>query len=219
MPSSRLPATLHLIDPACWEVAEARLLVTPAELAQADRFVFPADRDRWLKFRAATRRILATHLDADPTGLQWLTGEHGKPYLAGHPLHFNLSHSESLAILIVSESGPVGIDIEPTSRAPTLLGCEEHFCHPGEIFRLPAEPAARAAELLRIWTAKEAVLKALGTGMSQPPQEIEVIDDRCLGHAAGLDRFRLDRPPIPDRTDHLIAIAREIQTPPSIWAQ
>ena len=219
MRAPRPPATLYLIDPAHRDVAEARLLVTPAELAQADRFVFPADRDRWLKFRATVRRILATHLDADPSGLQWLTGEHGKPYLAGPPLHFNLSHSDSLAVLIISESGPVGIDIEPASRAATLLGCEEHFCHPGEILRLPVEPAPRAAELLRIWTAKEALLKALGTGMSQAPREIEVIDDRWHGPVAGIDRFRLERPPLPGRSDHFIAIAREIHAPPAVWAQ
>ncbi|MES2439183.1 MAG: 4'-phosphopantetheinyl transferase superfamily protein [Verrucomicrobiota bacterium] len=102
--------------------------------------------------------------------------EFGKPILAPphHWLHFNLSHCNDLAAIAICAYGPVGIDLESMNRAEGLLECETSFCHPEEIADLPGEASARAFQLLRIWTAKEAVLKALGTGLSHPPEEVRI---------------------------------------------
>nr|WP_226894876.1 4'-phosphopantetheinyl transferase superfamily protein [Luteolibacter marinus] len=89
----------------------------------------------------------------------------------------------------MSADGPVGVDLEHADRAPTLLGCEEGFCHPDEIEELPADPTLRAGRLLELWTAKEALLKGLGTGMSLAPQSVSLASgkedlavDPRLGH-------------------------------------
>ncbi|MCU0797406.1 MAG: 4'-phosphopantetheinyl transferase superfamily protein [Akkermansiaceae bacterium] len=211
--------TLHAIDPAGVDLAEAMAGVSDDERARAARLVFQEDRERWLKYRAALRRILGARLGVEPRELPLSLGEHGKPYVPGGGIDFNLSHSDRLAVVIVSCTGVVGVDIEPVSRGNSLLGCEAHFCHPREIEELSIDPQKRADELIHLWTAKEAGLKAMGTGMSQPPQEIRVTGDRWWGPLEGLDRLRLSRPPIPGNSDHVIAVACEIDSPPPMWAE
>ena len=92
--------------------------------------------------------------------------------------------------------GPLGIDLEPVDRAACLLECESSFCHPDEIVALPAQPADRARQLLRIWTAKEAILKALGTGLTHPPEAVTIRFEGDTGrattdiHLQGIEDFR-----------------------------
>ena len=209
---------LHWIDPSIPDRVPQELPVTHDDLARADRLVFEKDRRRWLGFRAGLRSILSRHTGIPPLQLVFETTSHGKPCLPGSGLHFNLSHTDSLAVVIVSRSGPVGIDLEPLDRGSSLLDCEEHFCHPLERESLPAEVAARAAGLIGIWTAKEAALKALGSGLSEPPTGIRLDGDRWSGPPPGLDRLRLHRPEHPRLEGFAIAVAQDIEAPPPRWA-
>ncbi len=151
--------------------------LTDEEKSRAARFHFPKDAAHWSACRAALRGILGREIGLAPRGVPLIFSEFGKPLLAPpfDELHFNLSHCPDLALVALSLDGPVGIDLESLGRAPDLLECENSFCHSEEIRALPAESEARAAQLLRIWTAKEAVLKALGTGLSHPPEEVRII--------------------------------------------
>ncbi len=163
---------LYIIDPA-W-VSHAEKALTAEESTLARRFRFEKDAVHWRTCRAALRRILGRALGIPAAEVELLTAEFGKPFLgAPHAgLHFNLSHCEDLALVALCSDGPVGVDIEPAGRAPSLLECVEVFCHPDEAAALPAEEAARASALLEIWTGKEALLKALGTGLSLAPQTV-----------------------------------------------
>jgi 4'-phosphopantetheinyl transferase len=129
----------------------------------------------------------------------------GKPVLAPpfDHLHFSLSHCNDLALVALCADGPVGIDLEPLSRASDLSGCENTFCHPDEIAALPMESSARCIRMLEIWTAKEALLKALGTGFLHPPETIRIhmeappftaICDSPLPGIEGLTIHRLHQP-------------------------
>lgn len=75
---------------------------------------------------------------------------------------FNLSHSNDFVMLAISDA-PVGCDIERLHKA--ILS--HHVFHPQELARLLSLPEgdARNHEFLRLWTAKEAFLKAIGTGI------------------------------------------------------
>ena len=151
--------------------------LTPEEKSRAARFHFPRDATHWAACRAALRQILGEEIGMKPVEVPLIFSEFGKPLLAPpfDSIHFNLSHCPDLAIVALGNDGPLGVDIESTSRASELLGCENSFCHPEEIRSLSADPDARAVQLLRIWTAKEALLKALGTGLSQPPEEVQIV--------------------------------------------
>lgn len=90
----------------------------------------------------------------------------GKPFLSDRPeVHFSLSHSGSWAVCAVSDH-PVGVDAE-LPRC-TMAMARRHF-HPEELAQLDAlSPHDQADALNRLWTAKEAFLKALGCGLVIP---------------------------------------------------
>jgi len=178
---------VHVFDPA--QIPADIPLPDAAERARAASFRFAEDARHWSACRRALRAILGKRLSIAPEDVPLVIGAEGKPLL-GPPFgetHFNLSHCRDLAAVAVS-CAPVGIDLEARTRATDLLGCEESFCHPLEIQRLPGDKPDRAAALLEIWTAKEAVLKAHGTGLLTPPQEVAV----DLSGATGKAEFRAE---------------------------
>lgn len=196
---------LHLIDPTTVDLDWARSALTPDERARADRFVFPADARRWSCVRATCRQLLADHLKIRPDELQWELGAHDKPTIAGHDLAFNLSHGDSLSALGIASTGPIGVDLELRIRGQDLVADLTSFCHPEEIARLPQ--GDKAETLIELWTAKEAFLKALGTGLSLPPEQVSVHDNLAHGPLAGFESLHLLRPKHPRLDQHAIAIA------------
>ena len=94
-------------------------------------------------------------------------GEHGKPYLEHGPF-FSISHSRRYSVLAVSES-EIGIDIEMHENINQRL-MERCFANDEQAFaKLSTE------NFLKIWTAKEAVLKFLGTGFFYSPKNFSVL--------------------------------------------
>lgn len=179
-----------------------------AEEELARRFRFEKDAARWRACRSALRMILGEILEGPPEELVLETGEYGKPALAKphQGLHFNLSHCDDLALIALSMEGEIGVDIEPADRGTSLLGCEASFCHPEEIAGLPLEEDRRALALMDLWTRKEALLKALGTGMSLAPETVSLADPtaphpRLLGFGVR----RLHHPALERHIAHLAA--------------
>lgn len=168
--------SIHLIPPGIPSTDAGWTLLSPDERIRASSFVFPRHAEHWIACRAALRRILGNNIHVPPAEVPLVITDLGKPELADpfDYLHFSLSHCEDLAMLALCVDGPVGVDVERESRAAELTGCESGFCHPSEIAALPADPVARGRQLLDLWTAKEALLKALGTGFSQPPESIVI---------------------------------------------
>ena len=167
---------IYLISPHTISSALASECLTGDEKSRASRFRFPKDAAHWSACRAALRQILGREIGLAPREVPLIFSEFGKPALAPpyDRLHFNLSHCPDLAIVALCLDGPVGVDLESLTRAPDLLECVNSFCHPEEIRSLPTDENARASQLLRIWTAKEAILKALGTGLSHSPELVHI---------------------------------------------
>lgn len=136
------------------------------EVERAGRFVTRDLQRRWIAARAGMREILARSLGVEPCTLTFGAGEHGRPFLKGvvRAPSFNLSHSETLAVLALCET-VVGADVERVKEVPE--GVAGMMFSAPEIFALEAmAPDQQAPAFYRCWTAKEAVLKALGTGLS-----------------------------------------------------
>jgi len=182
-------ALVVIVDPALVGV-EVTACLSPAEREQAERFRFEKDAVHWRACRAALRVVLGQVLGIPPEAVAFEFGEFGKPSLSPKQgeLHFNLSHCRDLALIALCRDGAVGVDLEPADRATSLLGCEDAFCHPDEIADLPAVEEPRAAMLMEIWTKKEALLKALGTGFSLAAQSVSVTEPP-LSYASD-SRFR-----------------------------
>jgi 4'-phosphopantetheinyl transferase len=151
------------------ELASAQLL-SPDETARAARFHFPVDRRRYVVARAALRLLLALHLDRPAQAIQFTYGLHGKPVLSGteggRP-HFNLTHSGDLAVMAVTSLGPVGVDVEVCRPVSDFRELAARFFAAEERALLESLDDRVALEAFFLcWTRKEAVLKALGTGLS-----------------------------------------------------
>jgi 4'-phosphopantetheinyl transferase len=143
--------------------------ISEDELARANRFKFEADRVRWIRARSALRMILSRYAGEDPGNLVFAYGKHGKPSIPLSHVQFNLSHAGDWAIIAVSRSVPVGVDIErmrPNVEMAVLLR------RLGET-ELPAtEP-----ELYQAWTRREAKSKAVGGALfDKPPGDVLAID-------------------------------------------
>ena len=93
----------------------------------------------------------------------------GKPELTGSEICFNLSHSGMWAACAVSDR-PVGVDVELPRCSMAVA--QRHFC-PEELLQLPRED--RSLALNRLWTAKEAFVKAVGCGLTVPLNSFRVL--------------------------------------------
>lgn len=109
---------------------------------------------------------------AGPEAPAMTRGEHGKPHFPGAfgRLGFNWSHSGESALFAVGrghEGFEIGVDIERVRSRPRALELAARFFAPDESAALASLPEAlRLRAFLRLWTAKEAVLKANGGGLS-----------------------------------------------------
>ncbi len=157
-----------------------RQLLSEDERARAERFHFEADRNRFVAARAFLRTVLASYLDVQPDALRFCYGPHGKPALdaPAAALHFNMSHSDGCALLAVSRAGELGIDLERLRPVLELDGIARRHFSGRELAALSRLPGKERLEaFFRAWTRKEACLKAIGAGLSNPLDQFEVTLD------------------------------------------
>lgn len=147
-----------------------------AERERAQRFRRARDRDRYLAGRCVLRERLALFTGVPAGQLRLQEGPFGKPALVDRPdCHFNLSHSEDRALLAIGGEAPLGVDIEQLHVVADLPALARAHYTEAEIEQLMAWPdAARDEGFLRLWTRKEACLKAIGTGLSLEPVSFAV---------------------------------------------
>lgn len=191
--------TVHQVFPALISQQAAVACLTGDERLRVARFRFRKDALHWTACRAYLRKILGQAIQLPPDEVPIIPSEFGKPTLAPpfDSIHFNLSHSLDLALVAIGVDGPVGIDLENLDRAKDLLECAPTFCHFEELRNLSNDTSQRARQLLRIWTAKEAILKAIGCGLSHPPESLRIVFSGATGRAfpdlpvAGIEAQRL----------------------------
>lgn len=127
----------------------------------------PVVRLRFVASRMATKFTAAAALGTQPAALDLAYKIGGRPYLRGlDQIDVSLTHTDDLIAVGVSRNGRIGVDAEPAGRPMSFDLLHSHVCTPAERAELQQLPEARrAAELLRLWTLKEAYTKALGQGM------------------------------------------------------
>lgn len=142
------------------------------ERQRADRFCRPRDAQRFTVARGMLRRTLGGILATAAESIRFSYGAHGKPSLATAdgeplPLQFNLAHSSHRAMLAVAAAGEIGIDIEKIRPVKSLDGIVAKHFSPLERAAFQALPQEeRLQAFFRVWTRKEAVVKAIGTGLA-----------------------------------------------------
>ncbi len=152
-------------------------VLSPQEVNRSNRFRYTRDRNRWIAVRGALRWILGTYLHVNPRGIRISLGEHGKPELQDYrgALAFNISHSDDLALIALASADRVGIDIEHMRDDAAIEEIWQRsfaFAEQQYLCTLPQSQRMRA--FFRIWSRREALVKATGLGLSLAPESIIV---------------------------------------------
>jgi 4'-phosphopantetheinyl transferase len=143
---------------------------------RAKRFRTAQDRERYVRTHAALREILARYVDHPPASLTFARGAWGKPLLnAPNAPRFNLAHAGDLALVAVTQSNEVGVDVEPIISVADCLDIARAYFSNTERRELAAlAPREREMAFLHCWTRKEALMKGTGRGFSLPPDSFDV---------------------------------------------
>lgn len=159
-------------EPACEELDER-------ERERGARFRFAGDRQRFLASHSALRRILALYLGRPAAAIPIEIAGRGKPFVAGS-LRFNMSHAGELALYAVARR-EVGVDVERIRTGLDVMALARRFFPEAEARELAAmDEAGRERSFFRLWTRREAYLKARGVGLA------------AIGEPAGQEWFVAD---------------------------
>ncbi len=151
-------------------------LLTPAERERAEAYRRPADRDRFVVANALLRLAAERWLGFPPKvdrACDDCAKPHGKPrIIAGGALEVSVSHSGERIAVALTETGPIGVDVEAVTDKDLGLLLRYVFS-PMELETLP-DPAA---VFYRAWTRKESLLKATGRGLRTAMSKLTVLPD------------------------------------------
>ena len=153
-----------------------RRTLEPDEIDRAGRFHFEKHRRHFVVARGFLRTVIARYLETQPESLRFSYGAYGKPALASeHVLRFNLSHSHEVALLAVALDAELGVDVEHVRADFASEDIARRFFSRAEVEVFNALPREeQVAAFFRCWTRKEAYIKAIGKGLSQPLDAFDV---------------------------------------------
>ncbi|AWB33706.1 hypothetical protein DBV39_08335 [Orrella marina] len=207
----------------------------PQETARMNRFHRQAHRVRFLVSHAMTREVIARQCGATPSCIEFRALAQGKPYISSptalQKYFFNLTHSHDMAAIAISDSSPLGLDLEWLGRKGPDVSLAGRYFTQREYKDILKQPAhLQHQRLLRYWTLKEAYIKAEGWGLSagldsfefilsdtKPPRLHICKPQATPRHAWQFQQFKL-------KDSHLVAIAgvaqqgETLQTDCTAWS-
>lgn len=158
------------------------VVVDPQRLSQAeriryDRFSRESSRFAFLAARCVLRSFLELSVPDDPVVIDLEPA--GKP-ICPHPNspRFNLSHSDHWLFAAFCRDQPLGVDVEETQRANDADALADRYLSAAE--RAQVDLKGRE-EFFRIWTRKEARLKASGEGLRVRLSEVDTLAEAGVG--------------------------------------
>ena len=171
------------VDEACVLVVDSSPLATYAAVAEhlldaderrrAARFHFERDRSTYLLAHALWRMVLGVCLGVEAAAVPLVRLPSGQPQLPGMRLATSLSRSRGWVAIAVGHAVTLGVDIECSPARIALDGLLTTICTPAEAAGMQElSIPVREAALLALWTRKEALLKAFGTGLLESPSTL-----------------------------------------------
>ncbi|MCY3769240.1 MAG: 4'-phosphopantetheinyl transferase superfamily protein [Gammaproteobacteria bacterium] len=188
------------------------------------RYRYDRPRREFALCRSALRSILCRRLDCKNAQLSFGTARHGKPFarIGGVPasISFNVSHSGKHGLVGIAPQGRLGVDVEERIPRIDLEGIGKMVFGPYEQRDLTLMGGSEKNHFFfALWTLKEALIKALGTGFSLDPSRFEIPSTMRRGARNSLFRF----PHLPNvtwklenlgNTDFAATIAHELDPAP-----
>ncbi|HEY9662619.1 MAG TPA: 4'-phosphopantetheinyl transferase superfamily protein [Allocoleopsis sp.] len=188
MPLAELPLDLQVHQEAVhlWQVnldlpedcvEQLIPLLSADEQLRAGRFAQVRLQHRFIVGRGILRLLLASYLKMAASEVAFVYGKHGKPDLAPSaplPIGFNVSHSHQLALYAMTFDRTIGVDLEQMRPMSNVEQLAQRFFSAQEYEFLKTVPSHLRSEVFfRLWTCKEAYLKATGEGLAGL-QQVEV---------------------------------------------
>jgi 4'-phosphopantetheinyl transferase len=138
--------------------------LSAAERRRRDAFLDVRAGERWGRVRGVLRELLGAYTGELPASLHFALSSYGKPVLPGR-VSFSVAHTGGLALYAVARDIRVGIDVEQIDPARASLLVADAFMSAAESEHLrTCRDDVRAHEFFRLWTRREALIKARGTG-------------------------------------------------------
>jgi len=160
-------------------------LLSEDERDKLIRFNFIQDRHRFIICHGAVRRILSKYLDFDPNKIKFDNNQFGKPILrdemGGIGIQFNLTHSEDRAVFALTPLRNIGIDIElvhPFTDYEKLAAT--YFSREEVAYLGSLDGTSKLNAFYKLWTRKEAFLKAIGKGLSFPLNDFSMLGNTSV---------------------------------------
>jgi 4'-phosphopantetheinyl transferase len=180
-------------------LARYERLLSPDERNRCARLHLAEARLRYVVGRALVRTMLSRQAEVEPERWVFRSNEHGRPEIAGPvgvpPLSFNLSHTAGLVACGVTVGKAIGVDVECADRRLRWEAIARRFFAADEVRALSRVPEAdRASAFFRLWTLKEAYVKARGMGLTLPLRQFSVADDEPRSIAIRFDPALGDDP-------------------------
>jgi 4'-phosphopantetheinyl transferase len=154
-------------------IARLNARLSSDEQNRAARFTFERDRAVFVVAHALLRHSLG--LIFEETAIRFRTNAYGKPELDlpfDHDVRFNLSHTRGMAVCAICRGHAIGVDVEAIDRSIDVeVLARQYFAGPEHRLIMMAASQHRVEIFFRFWTLKEAMVKAIGTGLSLPLKE------------------------------------------------
>jgi 4'-phosphopantetheinyl transferase len=144
--------------------------LSSGEMERSRRFRYGKDREQFILSHGVLREVLGIYLQTDPKTVPISYDSRGKPEIAGGgekaKLRFNLSHSEEMALIATAMNHDLGVDVEHVDPDfPVLEVAKRFFTGQEAEFVASTKGLERTEAFFRIWTRREAYLKATGAGL------------------------------------------------------
>lgn len=149
------------------------------EKTQAEKFINKPLRDRYVMSHGLLRYLLSLYISSEPHEIQYSVNQFGKPFLKekSSRVQFNMSHSKDYAAYIIGLDYQIGIDIEWKDKTINFEEISDLVLSPAETNNFKTlEPKKKFHTFYDIWTKKEAIVKAIGEGLSYPIKTIEIMN-------------------------------------------
>ena len=170
-------------------------ILSEDERSRADRFKREYLKRNFVAARGNLRKIIGLRLGCEARAIQFGYSDRGKPYIQNfNGLHFNLSHSQDLAIYVICQDHEVGIDLEFINSQCDVDSIAKRYFLPSEQKVISSlSNRDKYLAFYQAWTLKEAYGKATGEGIANILDRVDVTQllERPMGETLRIQDWNL----------------------------
>jgi phosphopantetheine--protein transferase-like protein len=154
--------------------------ITKEEHLRAEKFRSLEDKSTYLFCHASLRLVLSRKLNRESSEIIFIKEPQNKPVLDGNPIFFNISHTNEAFAFAISRNHSVGIDLEKVNKEIDFTSIINNYFSTRERDYVLESKNDILERFFFLWTRKEALLKALGTGITENLSKYDVLNQESF---------------------------------------